>query len=637
MAEHEESPRDRSTGEKNRSDAREKIVEILMKIRSISFENWLSISILLGAFFLLLTISYHITPVFLRYDGSYNLQVVDLLAQGEGYASYGALRGGGKWLFDPHVTTGPAVLVPLSFVWYMTGESVLAAHLTILFTLWLYAAGLFFLFRNWSTESTLLPFALAVGLSSLCVGIRVDEVLGEIPGLAAVVWAAWAVRRNKPVVAAVLAGFAVQMKVLFLLPGISLLLIYAVWDFMSNDRIRFMKIFTCCLVFISPTLLFELYRFISVGSVENYLHSVEELLAFTARFSVGQWFASDVIGKKISVIYESLPDPAWMACGLTLLVGLLSFVFHIGPEKIRYENQSTSGEELIRMSLVGLMVAGLVVFVMWVTQIRISNHRLSTVVLLLFLPAFMAVCGYYHIRLLRFFDGRKSARVCLRTLITLCAASLIVAFVERAVDIYRENSHRVELSAEQKRVSDLILAETSTSLYVDGWHQNPDHLLLTGNQGVPAKTGENQIMVIQKYQTVDLQKSFEEYKDECDDVLYFSTLTLVCRLPDDRSEDDRLHVVDWGPRNTRAGVVPNKQLGGYMGMWVRVDKVDRRQFGPVKISFSGYPSVHGHFSTGEVVTGAFPPRRIREPGEYEVTLEQTATGRVFHVGYFVVE
>ena len=312
MAEYEERSRDRSAEENIQCGAREKIVQIFVGIRSISFENWLLISILLVCFVFLLTISYHITPVLLRHDGSYNLQVVDLLAQGEGYASYGAMRGGGKWLFDYHITTGPAVLVPLSFVWYITGESVLATHLIILFTVWLYAAGLFFLLRNWSTDYALLPFALATGLSLLCVGVRVDEVLGEMPAAAAIVWAAWGIRRNKPVVAAVLAGIAVQMKVLFLLPAISLLLIYAVWDFMSDGRIRFMKIFACCLVFISPTLLFELYRFISVGSVENYLHSVEGFLAFSARFGVEEWFASDIIGKKFPSSTSSSPiRPGW--------------------------------------------------------------------------------------------------------------------------------------------------------------------------------------------------------------------------------------------------------------------------------------------------------------------------------------
>ena len=74
-----------------------------------------------------------------------------------------------------------------------------------------------------------------------------------------------------------------------------------------------------------------------------------------------------------------------------------------------------------------------------------------------------------------------------------------------------------------------------------------------------------------------------------------------------------------------------------MGIWVRVDKVDRRSFGPVRIYFAGYPAIHGHFRGGDIATGAFPPRRVRESGKYEVTIKQTATGRVFHVGYFIVE
>ena len=645
MTEHEECTR-QIDRRKEPGRCTRKIAENFVKIRLVSFENWLSIAVLFGCFLLLLEISYYITPVWLDLDSSYNLQVVDLLAQGEGYASYGTLRGNGKWLFDPYITTGPAVLVPLSFVWYVTDGSVLATHLAIFFALWLYVAGLFFLLKNWSKESTLLPFALAASLS-LCVEFRV-AVLGEMPGLAAIVWAAWAIRSNKPVVAAVLAGLAVQMKVVLALPGISLLLIYVVWDFLRSDKIRVTKIFTCCLVFISPTILFELYRLISVGSFENYLHSVEEYRWFTSLFSVdhvGEWFAPDIIGGKISVIYKAFNAFAWIACGISLLLVLLGWVVHLDPAKSHHERQGPDREELIRASLVGLMVAALAVSVVWVTQLKVANSRLPQVVLLLFFPALMAISGYYYVHFLKFLGTRKFARICLRMVITLCTFILIAALVERAMSIHREGSLIAELFAEQKRVSDLIIAEDPKSLYVDGWFQNPNYLLLTGKQGLLAKTGEHQIMVIQKCQVVEFQKcqvvefdkNFEQYRAECDDVLYFSTLTFVCRLPDYRSGDDRLRVVDWGPRNTRSGVVPNKQPDGNMGMWVKVDKVDRRQFGPVKIYFAGHPAIHGHFTSGEVATAAFPPRRVREPGRYEVTIEQTATGRMFHVGYFVVE
>ena len=63
---------------------------------------------------LLLEVSYKSVSVPIDYDEAYNLQVVDLLAKGQGYASYGALKGSGPWLFDPHITTGPVILGPLA-------------------------------------------------------------------------------------------------------------------------------------------------------------------------------------------------------------------------------------------------------------------------------------------------------------------------------------------------------------------------------------------------------------------------------------------------------------------------------------------------------------------------------------------
>lgn len=89
----------------------------------------LSILLLSSSLFLTIIIIYNRINSPIDYDEAYNLQIVDSLVKGKGYASFGSFRGNGPWLFDPYITTGPIVLLPLSIIWKISNGSLIVSHI----------------------------------------------------------------------------------------------------------------------------------------------------------------------------------------------------------------------------------------------------------------------------------------------------------------------------------------------------------------------------------------------------------------------------------------------------------------------------------------------------------------------------
>ena len=214
-------------------------------------EKWLAALLLAGSLLLLLTTSYHSVLIPIDYDEAYNLQVVDLLAKGQGYASYGALKGNGPWLFDPYITTGPVILGPLALLWSVTGGSLIAIRIFMLAFLWLYAFGLFYLLK--SHKFGLMLSALAIGSSLCIINMQAGNVKGELPAAAAIIWAAWAVSKNRPLIAAIMVGMAIQIKLVYGLAGLIILLLFFVFSLLSKDGIKLKSIVASTVWLFAPT------------------------------------------------------------------------------------------------------------------------------------------------------------------------------------------------------------------------------------------------------------------------------------------------------------------------------------------------------------------------------------------------
>lgn len=94
-----------------------------------------------------------------------------------------------------------------------------------------------------------------------------------------------------------------------------------------------------------------------------------------------------------------------------------------------------------------------------------------------------------------------------------------------------------------------------------------------------------------------------------------------------------LKIGKWGPDSTKAGVVPNEQPDGSMGIWIEVLS-DTQNFGEAQVLFGGRPAKTTSVQT-KLITAAISPEELI-PGDKEVIVKHMASGKTFPVGVFKV-
>lgn len=91
--------------------------------------------------------------------------------------------------------------------------------------------------------------------------------------------------------------------------------------------------------------------------------------------------------------------------------------------------------------------------------------------------------------------------------------------------------------------------------------------------------------------------------------------------------------MDWGPRETTAGAVPNPQPGGYMGIWIKVEGA--RRAGDLQLMFGDQPA----FSTSVedfLVSAAVDSSRLASPATKKIYLKQTSSAVLLPIGTFTI-
>ena len=601
-------------------------------------QKHLGSSLLIMCFAAMIALSYCGLIKPLGHDEAFFLQAVDLLAKGQGYASYGVMRGDGPWLFDPHITVGPVVLIPLSLLWRVSEGDVSVIRIFMGVVWFLYVVGLFRLF--YSERSGLLVPALAIASSLCIVKVPAGVILGEMPAATAIVWAAYATRKNRPFWAALLAGMAVQIKLVFALAGLIVLLAYLLPVLASpSHRIRYRHVLNICLLFACPTLLFELSRFLSFDSVESWQASLDEFRHFLQTQNVNlhsTWL--DTHNSKLAGVRSRLPTSAWLGAG----VALLSLPFFIGIA-YTHRGESRSSKRADKFPLaasIGLIIAGTAMLTGWINQSAQLSSRQALPLFLFSIPSLFALGGHLYLRSVAICHANSVVRFMALSSIAFCFLALAITLMARIEDTLRyEVKVREARKAEQQQVVNIIRRTKADSLFVDtyagGYFQSAPYQLLSPIRAVPMKTGGSQIMIVSTYLVRVSKKGFPAYMRQCGKMLYSSQSTLVCRLPEFDREQADIQVLAWGPTQTAPGVVPNKQPNGGAGFYIRVTKHDVTKIGPVKIYFSGQPAFSTVF-TGQLITGSLPSRFFNKLGKYEVSVKQLVTGRAFHVGYFTI-
>lgn len=601
----------------------------------IRLDSLLSGVLLIFSMILLSLLAYKGLGHPIDYDEAYNLQVVDSLAKGRGYASYGVLRGDGLWLFDPHITTGPAILMPLAAIWAISDGSILAIRLFMMTFLLGYVIALYYFLKRVNDKALIFAIALAAFLSAY--DLQAGKVLGELPAAAVLVLAAALMTRQRYVFSALMIGIAIQIKLVFGLAGLILMSAPIFRWVLDGSPVKVKTILTMGLMAAGPSFFFEIYRYLSFQDLNLYLYSIDELKGFLRSQNINNflgWTHPASIGEKFSGLYRLMPTYSWIAGALALSSFIiLSSVGTKEPSDGLSQHQ-TNDSHIARLVMIFLWLAGAAMLWGWITQSNQIGARQGLPYLLLSFPVVTALCCTYCAALKR--DGAASKRILSHTIIVSLAGLLMGTLVLNIKSVINID-HRSILE-ERAQVLRALENEKPKSLLVDGWWQNPEYQLATKIPFISHKTGDAQMLLVQKYQTSLTQSNWDVYKKQCAQVVYSSDLNLLCWLPDFRISEASIEVLDWGPQSTKAGDVPNRQPDGGAGIWIKVKKTDVEVAGPVKVYFDTFPAYLSYFHPdGEVITASIPPRLFSRAGFLQVSVQRVATGVSTHVGHFSVK
>ncbi|GAT72184.1 4-amino-4-deoxy-L-arabinose transferas e-like protein [Microbacterium sp. HM58-2] len=259
-------------------------------------------------------------------DEAFNLTVPRNLLAGLGYSSDGALSGSVITPFDPRISTGPVVLLPVAALLATGIDPVMAARLVPLAYWVLLLAGLAVLGRRiagrWGAllaAAVPLAFTTSAGFSPIQ---GPADLLGEIPAAALIVWALLVLPR-RAWLAGLLVGLAVQAKLIALLalPAFAVAL-WVLADGRGWARLRdtLRRSWLPLLLAGVPTLLLEIAALLSLGA-SGYVQHLRSLAGFV--LSGGQGNAATSIGQKLTTLADSWSLPAAVAIvGALLALGL---------------------------------------------------------------------------------------------------------------------------------------------------------------------------------------------------------------------------------------------------------------------------------------------------------------------------
>lgn len=92
-------------------------------------------------------------------------------------------------------------------------------------------------------------------------------------------------------------------------------------------------------------------------------------------------------------------------------------------------------------------------------------------------------------------------------------------------------------------------------------------------------------------------------------------------------------IINWGPKSTELGLVPNKQADGNMGIWIEVSST--QWFGDAQVIFNG--DIAKSISIQDkLITLAIEPAQLETLGNKKIYIKQVRTGKLFYVGAFTV-
>ena len=559
----------------------------------------------------------------LWYDEAYTLQGVDSLVGERRYATFGVIRGFGPWDFDPNLTTGPAVTVPLAPVWWLTSGSLVAVRLVMLAVFVGYCAGVIRLAREVTASWVLSTLALLPAL--IIAPEHLGFALGELPGATFIVWALVLSSRARYGWAGLLLGLAVQSKLAFapmvaVIAAVMVLQAFRRRDWLSAVRILLMVAL--------PTLVFEAWRFLTFGGLVGYRRSIDEARSYIADQNLnlyGHWTDNDAHWTKIGNFTGLLPGAGWVLL-VSALVLVVLVAIRSGVARRSSDNRfAGGGDSALGVLSAGVLVGGVLLFLGWLTQSRQLGERQVVGAVLVCAPVLL-IQGR---RAVSFAPERALGlpRIVATLIAVIFAVHPVVSSWEFDVD---------PVSERQREVVRLIEENGATTLLADGFWQYPEYQLLSRRPALQWVAPADQIAVFERYHAILAGADLNAMAAVCDEMLGRRDDVIVCRpkVPDYNALAD-LRVVAWGEQDARLGQTSNEQPNGFGGLWVVVEPEDPVVLRAVQVFIDETQIEVGEISAdGTVITAFVPPAIYRTPGRHVIALRNAITGQIIPVGEF---
>lgn len=461
-----------------------------------------------------------------EYDEAYNMTVAQNLARSGEYATNGVVVGEFPAYFDPHITTGPAVLLPAALVWWVTGGSSSSVRVLMIGSFLLWAACAWVLLRS---EVGLLGrlMALAVPLSMLMPHdagsgyFAIGRVVGEVPAAALLIAAVtpWSMRR--PLLMGLLLGLAVQSKVLAVVPAAVILLVVCLHltGQRQLDRSRVVRIVLGAVI---PTLSFELLR-VRVLGPSGWVKSWDRTLEF--------YGAIRSMGSEPG--YEAVEKLAALG-GLFRLATLVFFIVLLafgGFSLLRADSDRSvphvsSGRTESNVATRALLFASAASFILWlvVVQERSGRHGIPTLLLAL-VPVTLLVRRSLA-------PWLNDVRTSITARTTIVVSVLIIVGWNAVDGAFGGNGGRERMF--QMEAVRLLVESDSPSLRLQGWGQEPDIQLLTGIPIEGVQSAEPATILVFSKLRAKLELGISDarlFEPACGETLLAEPEYLVCRVP----------------------------------------------------------------------------------------------------------
>jgi len=261
-----------------------------------------------------------------NFDEAYFLQApTSMIVDG----TYSTRYDGGR-NFDPGLSTGPTVLLPIGLMFKVFGIGIIQARLVML---------VYFLLMMWMTfyVSKTLFGSIATFISIFLLLCLPDmfffalKVLGEIPTLFFFMTACWLLIKQRAFWGGVFIGLAILTKFLYILSIPAILLLFLV-EFISSKEHRKQAVIFYSKVFIGlllPNLIWEAVKFYYLG-LATYRDNLDKFLGMINISSGSQEiFTLQAMLNRIQIFASPSPFiPSLLVCTL-LIIAIILNIFAI--------------------------------------------------------------------------------------------------------------------------------------------------------------------------------------------------------------------------------------------------------------------------------------------------------------------